>query len=161
MFRLARIVPLACLVLAGCVSTPARISGAGPHEESCAAVTERQVAALFDEWNAALAAGDADAVVRLYAPHSILLPTVSDQPRLSVAEKRDYFVHFLENRPRGSIDQRFVEIDCNSVVDAGLYTFRFGTTGAVVHARYSFTWRLADGHWHITSHHSSAMPEKS
>lgn len=161
MYRLARIVPLACLALTGCVSAPGRISGEGSHEESCAAITEGQVAALFDQWNAALASGDADDVVKLYAPHSILLPTVSNQPRFSVAEKRDYFVHFLEDQPRGSIDRRFVEIGCNSVVDAGLYTFRFERTGAVVHARYSFTWKLVDRRWRITSHHSSAMPEKS
>lgn len=161
MHRLARIVSLACLVLVGCASTPNRMSGAGSHEESCAAITQDQVAALFDQWNAALATGKADEVVTLYAPHSILLPTVSNQPRLSAAEKRDYFVHFLEDQPRGSIDLRFVDLGCNSVVDAGLYTFRFERTGAVVHARYSFTWKLVDRRWRITSHHSSAMPEKS
>ena len=160
MIRLPHLVPLACLALAGCVLPAARSSHDGAREESCAAVTPPQVAALFGQWNDALASGDADQVVALYAPHSILLPTLSNQPRLSAAEKRDYFVHFLENRPRGSIDQRFVEIGCNRVVDAGLYTFRFDATGAVVHARYTFTWELVGGQWRISSHHSSAMPEK-
>lgn len=160
MIRIARVVPLACLALAGCSMTTVRTAHEGAHQESCAAVTQEQVTALFERWNDALVSGDADKVVALYANHSILLPTVSNQPRLSAAEKRDYFVHFLENRPRGSIDQRFVEIGCNSIVDAGLYTFRFDKTGATVHARYTFTWKLADGQWRITSHHSSAMPEK-
>jgi hypothetical protein len=45
-------------------------------------------------------------------------------------------------------------------VDAGLYTFTFGATGQVVHARYTFTYRWEGGKWLITSHHSSAMPEQ-
>jgi hypothetical protein len=55
---------------------------------------------------------------------------------------------------------RFVEIGCNSAVDAGLYTFTFAKTGDVVKARYSYTYRWDGSTWLITSHHSSAMPEK-
>ena len=32
-----------------------------------------------------------------------------------------------------------VEIACNTAVDAGLYTFTFAKTGAVVSGRYSYT----------------------
>ena len=76
-----------------------------------------------------------DEVVANYAYCSILLPTVSNQPRLTAAEKEDYFHHFLENKPVGKIDSRIIEIGCNSAVDAGLYTFTFGATGAQVKAR--------------------------
>ncbi|MCL1536223.1 SgcJ/EcaC family oxidoreductase, partial [Xanthomonas nasturtii] len=37
----------------------------------------REVAALFDTWNAALATGNPDKVADLYAPDGVLLPTVS------------------------------------------------------------------------------------
>jgi uncharacterized protein (TIGR02246 family) len=114
---------------------------------------------LFDRWNASLKTGDPHQVVANYAERSILLPTVSNGPRLTPADKEDYFRHFLESRPSGVIDLRFVDIACDTAVDAGLYTFTFGATGQVVHARYTFTYRWEGGKWLITSHHSSAMPE--
>jgi len=116
---------------------------------------------LFDRWNRSLQTGDPHKVVANYAERSILLPTVSNKPRLTAAEKEDYFHHFLENKPVGRIDSRSVEIGCNSAVDAGLYTFTFGTTGAQVKARYTYTYKWDGSQWLITSHHSSAMPEKN
>jgi hypothetical protein len=101
-----------------------------------------------------------DLVGANYAERSILLPTVSNKPRLTPAEREDYFRHFLEDRPSGKIDLHFVEIGCNTAVDAGLYTFKFAKTGAVVSGRYSYTYRWDGSKWLITSHHSSAMPEK-
>ena len=55
---------------------------------------------------------------------------------------------------------RQIELGCNSAVDSGLYTFRFAKTGATVQARYTYTYRWDGTQWLITSHHSSAMPEK-
>lgn len=148
----------AAALLAGCGGMPSR-QPAQAGSEACTPIDASQVAALFEQWNRAVESGDPDAVVALYAPQSLLLPTVSKQPRLSAAEKRDYFVHFLHDGPSGQIDQRFVDIGCNRVIDAGLYTFRFARTGAVVHARYSYSWKPVDGHWRITSHHSSVLPD--
>lgn len=128
--------------------------------DRCVPTDEAQIAALFDRWNASLATGDPRKVVENYAEQSILLPTVSNQPRLTPAAKEDYFAHFLENGPSGSIDQRFIKIACNTALDAGLYTFTFSKTGTVVKARYSYTYAYEGGRWLITSHHSSAMPEK-
>jgi len=84
-----------------------------------------EIAALFDRWNASLRTGDPRRVVANYAPNSILLPTVSNRARFTIAEKEDYFTHFLMKRPEGSIDDRLIEVDCNTATDAGLYTFRF------------------------------------
>lgn len=154
-------IALVCVVFAGCTSHGDTRPDAPPGlAETCKPATEQDIASLFDRWNRTLQTGDAHKVVALYAERSILLPTLSDQPRLTSAEKKDYFHHFLENRPSGTIDLRFVEIGCNSAVDAGLYTFTFARTGAVVHARYSYTYRWDGSRWLITSHHSSAMPEK-
>ena len=55
---------------------------------------------------------------------SILLPTVSNKPRVTADEKLDYFKHFLENKPVGTIDFREIMIECNSAIDAGLYSLR-------------------------------------
>jgi uncharacterized protein (TIGR02246 family) len=130
--------------------------------ELCKATNQTEIASLFDRWNDSLQTGDADAVVANYAERSILLPTVSNTPRLTPSEKRAYFAdEFLPKGPSGKIDERFIQIGCNSAVDAGLYTFTFAKTGEQVSARYSYTysWDAAQSKWLITSHHSSAMPE--
>ena len=161
---------LACAVLTGCGSNgtqPAAVTAAAPASRAsaqspaiCKAITEAEVAALFDRWNQSLKTGRAEKVVQNYAARSILLPTVSNKLRLSAAEKEDYFVHFLENQPVGSIDMRFVDIGCNTALDAGLYTFSFAKTGTKVSGRYSFTYGWDGQQWLITSHHSSVMPGK-
>jgi len=152
--------PLAVVFVLGCASTRTPPSADAPAAQACTPVTEQQVAALFDRWNASLASGDAHRVVANYAPGSVLLPTVSNRVRVSDAEKEDYFEHFLENRPNGTIDERHIRLGCNSALDTGLYTFTFAKTGVVVRARYSYTYAFIDGRWLITSHHSSAMPGK-
>lgn len=154
-------VAVVVLALAGCAAGQATSNNASSlRAGSCRVASNEEIAALFDRWNQSLQTGDPRKVVANYAEHSILLPTVSNKPRLTVAEKEDYFSHFLEDRPSGKIDFRYVELGCNSAVDAGLYTFTFARTGAVVKARYTYTYRWDGAQWLITSHHSSAMPEK-
>jgi uncharacterized protein (TIGR02246 family) len=126
---------------------------------TCKAVTESDISSLFDRSNASLKTDKPDEVVKNYATDSILLPTVSNKPRLTQDERRDYFVHFLEDHPVGEINMRRIKIGCNDALDAGIYTFTFGN-GSKVRARYTFTYVLQDGKWLISSHHSSAMPEK-
>ena len=148
-------------VLSGCATAPHEPGAAPARTEVCKATSEQEIAGLFDRWNRSLQTGDPHAVVANYAARSILLPTVSNKPRFTATEKEDYFHHFLENKPVGRIDLRMIEIDCNSAVDAGLYTFTFGSNGAEVRARYTFTYQWDGRQWLITSHHSSAMPEKN
>ncbi len=119
-----------------------------------------EIAALFDRWNASLRTGDPKKVVAHYAPGSVLLPTVSNRARFTAAEKEAYFAHFLQRRPEGRIDDRVIDVDCNSATDSGLYTFRFAD-GTQVRARYTFSYKRVDGEWLIASHHSSGMPEQS
>lgn len=132
---------------------------AGAEAQSCQTVSEAEIAALFDRWNNSLQTGDPAKVVANYAPTSILLPTVSNKPRLTAEEKADYFHHFLENKPSGAIDLRHIQIGCNTALDAGLYTFTFGKTGQKVSGRYSYTYAWDGKNWLITHHHSSQMPE--
>ena len=126
---------------------------------ACNPPLKSEVAALFDRWNASLRTGDPKKVVANYAPYSVLLPTVSNRARFTAAEKEDYFHHFLARRPEGSIDDRVIEVDCNSATDSGLYTFRFAD-GSSVRARYSFSYKRVGNDWLISSHHSSGMPEQ-
>ena len=121
--------------------------------------TQQEIAALFDRRNASLQTCDAEKVVNNYAEDSILLPTISNTPRLTRAEKEDYFRAFLENKPSSTIDIRHIEIGGNIASDSGIYTFTYNTTGMKIKARYSFTYRWNVTQWLITSHHSSFMPE--
>jgi uncharacterized protein (TIGR02246 family) len=158
--RLAFVTAVATLGLAGCASPPQASNQAIQRTEVCVASSEQQIAALFDRWNASLQSGDPHKVVANYAVRSVLLPTVSNKPRLTPEEKEDYFHHFLENKPFGRVTSRSIELGCTTAVDAGLYTFTFATTGAQVKARYTYTYKWDGKQWLITSHHSSAMPEK-
>ena len=119
------------LVLAGCSVGTAR-TDAPARSVVCRPIDPNEVARLFDRWNHSLQTGDAHAVVANYAERSILLPTASNKPRVTAAEKQDYFEHFLENKPSGKIDLSFIDIGCNCARDAGLCTFTFAKTGAKV-----------------------------
>ena len=118
---------------------------------------------LFKRWNDLLV-NNGDIVGR-YADRSILLPTVSNEPRLSREEKEEYFKHFRERKPSGQISpvDRTVFFDCNTLVDAGLYTFFYQKPNLQSeHGRDTATPINSDGtknDWFITSHHSSKMPE--
>ena len=152
--RLLRLVPLSALAM---VTVTANVHA---KSEVCQAASEKQIAALFERWNTSLQTGDPKKVVANYSAKSLLLPTVSNKPRLTAEEKEDYFEHFLQGKPVGTIDSRIIEIDCNSAIDAGLYTFKFAD-GSEVKARFTFTYKWNGKKWLISSHHSSAMPEKN
>ncbi len=122
----------------------------------------RQIAALFDQWNAALATGDPNRVADLYAPDAVLLPTVSARISTNRAEIIDYFKHFLQSKPVGRIQRRVINVlGPTAAVDTGLYQFTLtdaNGTKSKVDARYTFVYVLRGGRWLIINHHSSALP---
>jgi uncharacterized protein (TIGR02246 family) len=123
------------------------------------ALSVQEVQALFTLWNDALATLDPDAVTARYSKDAVLLPTVSDIPRTNHDMIRDYFVSFLLKKPQGEILKSNVMTGEGWALDAGIYEFTFGDTGAVAQARYSFMYTYEDGEWKISHHHSSVMPE--
>lgn len=143
-------------------ASPAASPAPARSAPACVPVDKTAIASLFDAWNLSLATLDPDVVAQRYWPDAVLLPTVSNTPRTSTAMIRDYFVHFLEKRPRGRIDSRTIQIGCNLAIDMGTYTFSvMAPTGAIseVAARYTYVYSYHDGAWKIAHHHSSAMPE--
>jgi hypothetical protein len=131
---------------------------------TCKATSEAEIKGLFDRWNNSLKTGNSDEVVKNYAPDAILLATVSNKPRLTQDERRDYFMHFLENKPVGEINTRVIKLGCNDAIDAGTYTFLFEdgpNKGQKVRARYIYTYTLAGRKVADLLAHSSAMPEKA
>jgi len=127
-------------------------------DTACVAVEKHEISALFERWNTSLHTGDPARVADNYSPDAVLLPTLSNIPRLDREGRLDYFTTFLAKKPSGSIDSRTIQLGCNSATDTGVYTFTFNGQSPVV-ARYTFTYAWTGRQWLINSHHSSAMPE--
>ncbi len=141
-------------------STGAIDEVAGEKLAFCAPATLKLAEELFERWNDALKTLDARKVAECYAEDAVLLPTVSNIPRTNREEITDYFEHFLQKKPVGTINQRNVKFGCNKITDAGIYTFRVDDHGEVrdVPARYTFVYENRNGEWLIAHHHSSMMP---
>ena len=108
----------------------------------CAPATLRLAEDLFERWNEALRSGNAQRVSTCYTENAVLLPTVSNLPRLSRSEIQEYFEHFLQKKPLGKVNQRIF----------------VGGKSEHVPARYTFVYENRDGEWLIAHHHSSLMP---
>ena len=102
---------------------------------------------------------DSDTVASRYAKNSVLLPTVSDVPRVDYEGRKDYFDNFLKNKPQGKILESYVQVGEGWCEDVGIYEFSMQATGGKVRGRYSFLYVDEDGEWKIAHHHSSIMPE--
>lgn len=127
--------------------------------QACQTASEADAAQLFERWNNALQSGDPGLVAATYQIDAVLLPTLSNQVRLTPAERLEYFQQFLQKRPSGRVISRSVRSQCDSLLDAGVYEFTFAATGETVQARYSYTWDWDGKQWLIGSHHSSLMPQ--
>ncbi len=122
-------------------------------------LSSEEVRALFNLWNDALATGDATKVAARFSKNAVLLPTVSDTPRMTKEAITDYFETFLKIKPQGVIKEGVTLSGENWCEDAGVYEFTMGADGSKVMARYSFVYVKEDGEWKIAHQHSSAMPE--
>ncbi|KQV18683.1 MULTISPECIES: SgcJ/EcaC family oxidoreductase [unclassified Kitasatospora] len=132
-------------------------------EERRGKATEQEIAALFDQWNAALQTGDPEQVADRYADDAVLLPTASPRIRTNHAEIADYFEHFLQKKPKGEKIRSVINIlDKDSAIDAGVYRFHLTDpqTGVTkpVEARYTYEYEKRGGKWLIVNHHSSVLP---
>src|SRR3989338_10005443 len=109
-----KISTLTALAAAGILASTAAFADT---TAQCVNVNKEQIPGLFDKWNASLKTGNPDTVTANYSDDAILLPTVSNKPRTNHAEIRDYFVHFLQKHPQGTIDSRTIKLgDRKSVV---------------------------------------------
>ncbi|MFB7614657.1 SgcJ/EcaC family oxidoreductase [Kitasatospora sp. NPDC056181] len=153
----------AAVAAVGTFTAGVGVAQAGDEQSRRGKVTEREIAGLFDQWNAALQTGDPEKVADRYAQDAVLLPTASPKIRTNHAEIADYFEHFLQKKPRGEKIRSVINIlDANSAVDAGLYRFHLTdpATGATkaVEARYTYEYEKRGGKWLIVNHHSSVLP---
>lgn len=121
--------------------------------------SELEVAGLLDRWFRSLTTGRAELVMSLYAPGSVLLPTLSGRMRVSLEEKLNYLRWFVARGPIGAIDRRVIQTGLGWATDTGHYTFFFLADGSQIQARYTFTYCWDGQRWLIASHHSSVCPD--
>lgn len=138
------------------------LTGCGADESS---PTKQEIAGLFDQWNAALAGGNAKAVADLYAADGVLLPTLSPVIRANRDQIAEYFsTDFLPKKPQGTITESHIRIlDDENATHSGNYRFALTAadgTRSAVEARFTYVYEKIDGRWLIVEHHSSAAPEK-
>lgn len=127
---------------------------------SLVTTTAAEIEGLFSEWNKALASGNPDKVVRLYATNAILLPTLSNKPRTNHAEIRDYFAEtFMPRGLSGKIVTAYVRVFADIAICSGVFVFTFNDKSAA-QVRKSFVYRWNGEEWLIVEHHSSLMPEQ-
>jgi uncharacterized protein (TIGR02246 family) len=138
-------------------------STAAARSMQCASATQGTIEAQFKRFNDSWQTGDPDKVTALFSPHAVLLATVSNKPRTTYPEIRDYFDHFLVSRPFAKIDTSTVRVHCNTASRVGTWTIALTDPKTHkktdVHARYSFLYKFEGGQWWIKHLHSSLMPE--
>ena len=116
----------------------------------------------FERWNASLATGDAKNVSALYTQDATFLPTVSGEFKKGQEGAEEYFVHFLEKDPVGTIVEDAVQIlGDDAYLHSGHYNFDLGPEDVrtTVEARFSFVWQRIENEWFIAHHHSSVRPQ--
>jgi uncharacterized protein (TIGR02246 family) len=131
----------------------------------CAPANQAAVDAQFQRFGDSWHTGDARKVGALFTPDAVLLATVSNTPRTTPAQVRDYFEHFLLSRPVARIDSSTTRIDCNMAMRAGTWTITLTDPKthkkSDVRARYTFVYKFEHGGWWIEHLHSSMMPESA
>lgn len=113
---------------------------------------------LFQDWNRALQSGNPKNVVKLYSSDAILLPTVSNIVRHNQREIEDYFIGFLEKRPKFELEESNIRLFNTLAIHSGRYSASFKEDSRVM-ARFTFVYQYISKRWLIIEHHSSVMPE--
>lgn len=137
-------------------AVPAYATHPSNEEIACLAAAK----AALHTWAATVATRDVEAILELYAPDAILVPTLSNEVRDCQDSRREYFRNFLANEGLVCDVQIFkkrVSSKLSTVVVGGLYVFHYreGEQVISVPARFLFTFEQIDGRWLITGHHSS------
>ncbi|WP_273862833.1 DUF4440 domain-containing protein [Pseudomonas sp. LA5] len=138
------------------VASPAHAPARSNEEIACLAGAK----AALHTWAAPVATREVEAILALYAPDAILVPTLSNELRDCEDSRREYFRNFLANEGLVcdvEIFKKRVGSKLSTVVVGGLYVFHYrdGEQVISVPARFLFTFEQIDGRWLITGHHSS------
>ena len=126
------------------------------------AVSQNIVQRNMKRWMDALLIGKPEAVAAIYTEDATFLPTLFPDFKQGIPGAREYFVHFLEEHPIGTIIESAVQsLGEDAYLHSGLYDFEIddGEGGrTTAHARFTYLWVQEDGGWKIAHHHSSLVP---
>jgi uncharacterized protein (TIGR02246 family) len=125
---------------------------AGPAEDASAAI---------DRWAAAVGAGDANALVKLYTPDALLYGITSFKLAAGPEKIREYFKTAPESGHQITIGERHMVVVADAAVTAvGLYRFDLIENGTRVprSTRFTFVIVKRGADWLIAQQHSSMLP---
>lgn len=116
--------------------------------------------ATLTQWTEAVASGRIEAILELYAPDAVLVPTLSNEIAVTADCRRKYFEFFLsDGGPDCTLKSVVSRTDRKhgTATVAGIYAFRFRrpTGEETVPARFLFTLEEIGSRWMIIGHHSS------
>jgi uncharacterized protein (TIGR02246 family) len=111
-------------------------------------------------WMRVVCSGSPDAVLALYTPNAVLVPTYSRRVLQGHRELRAYFQRFLGGKP--GLCGRIDSVINQGPVVSGIYTFQWtpqvGVRPQQAQARFTFVYTPTPEGWRISTHHSSGMP---
>jgi len=124
------------------------------------------VVKAYNAWCNAIgkARGNPTLVVKYYAPHAILLPTLSDKILFNEKnELNDYFANLTSYKNIHCVTKKLITV-MNSddfAMTAGFYNFVFidkNGKNITLPARFTFVYKKYNDQWLIIQHHSSVLP---
>jgi uncharacterized protein (TIGR02246 family) len=125
-------------------------------------VSENDICNLFSLWNNALATCQSQIVAKRYARDAVLLPAISDEPRMDYDSIKNYYDTFLLKRPQKEVLERRITRGVGWAQDVGICVVTLRAERSTrFRARYSFLYVWEDKQWRIKHHHSSVMPEET
>lgn len=108
------------------------------------------------------ARGEAEKVVKYYAPGAILLPTLSPDILVNTQNGLNaYFTNLTSNPNIKCIPHKLITMmEGNIAINSGTYTFSYGEKGEtiIIPARFTFIYKKIGNDWKIITHHSSQLP---
>lgn len=119
---------------------------------------------IFIKWNETLQTKDKQKVAEIYSDNATFLPTLNGELKVGISGAMEYFEHFLQKDPFGTIVESMTQesTDGSTIIYSGLYNFEIGPEDnrEIVNARFTYVFQKNENdEWKIIHHHSSLRPE--
>ena len=128
-------------------------------------IHENEIKAVMNQWISNINEENLSAVVEMYAPSAILLPTLSDQIYVGREQIQQYFIKFLgKDDLNGHFTKMYIQIADDTAIASGMGVFTYLNSSQKnrrkidVDFRYSFVVQKGQSGWHILNHHNSLVP---
>lgn len=113
---------------------------------------------LINLWAAAMNAADIEAVVKLYSPNAILIPSMSNELKKNAKQIKEYLAYLLaKDRFKVEILEQVSQKLEDITVASGIYIFSWNIKNKLHKVSARFTLVIQSGL--IMQHHSSVAPE--